>query len=159
METAMKGEVGDRIAILSRQQDESVRECEIVGVHGTDGGPPYAVRWLDTGHFGIFFPGSDARVVHDAAARTRHGLPDVLHAEEWEVTVAVAEYDGGKTKAHVVAYTGERAVQAYGQAQRLPGDIEIPQVGAEVAAGRAFISLGEELLAQSTRSVEDVGPQ
>lgn len=155
----MKGEVGDRIAILSRHLDESVRECEIVGVHGAEGGPPYVVRWLDTGHFGIFFPGPDARVVHEAAAGTAHGIPDVVHTEQWQATVAVVEYDGGKTNAHVIAHTGWRTLQAHGQAQRLPGDIEIPQVGAEVAAGRAFISLGEELLAQATRDIEEVEPQ
>lgn len=38
-----------------------------------------------------------------------------------------------------IAHTGQRSLQAHGQAQRRPGDIEIPQVGAEVAAGRAFI--------------------
>jgi hypothetical protein len=32
-------------------------------------------------------------------------------------------------------------------------------VGAEVAVGRAFIALGEELLAQATRDVEDIEPQ
>lgn len=155
----MKGQVGDRIAILSRHLDESVRECEIVGVHGTGGGPPYVVRWLDTGHFGIFFPGPDARVVHDPSAEPLAVAPDVAHAEQWQVTVGVVEYDDGKTKAHVVAHTGERAVQAHGRAQRLPGDIENPKVGAEVAAGRAFIALGEELLSQATREMEEVEVQ
>jgi hypothetical protein len=157
----MQGAVGDRIAILSRHLDEAVRECEIVGVHGAQGGPPYAVRWLDTGHFGIFFPGSDARVVHDAPAGTpgTSAAPDTVHAEQWQVLVGVVEYQDGKSKAHVVAHTGRHAVQAHGQAQRLPGDVENPQVGAEVAVGRAFIALGEELLAQATRDVEDIEPQ
>lgn len=154
----MKGEAGDRIAILSRHLDESVRECEIVDVHGTEGGPPYVVRWLDTGHLGIFFPGPDARVVHDARAGASSPV-DVVHAEQWQVTVGVVEYTDGKTKAHVVAQTGRRTLQAHGQARRLPGDIEIPQVGAEVAAGRAFVTLGEELLAQATRDIEDVEPR
>jgi hypothetical protein len=155
----MKGEVGDRIAILSRHLDESVRECQIVGVHGAGGGPPYVVRWLDTGHLGIFFPGPDARVVHDAQAGAAPGIPDVVHAEQWQVTVGIVEYADGKTKAHVVAHAGERTLQSHGLARRLPGDIEIPQVGAEVAAGRAFLALGEELLAQATRDIEDVRPQ
>lgn len=154
----MKGEVGDRIVILSRHLDESVREGKIVGVHGADGGPPYVVRWLDTGHFGIFFPGADARVVHGASA-TPAAAPGMEHAEQWQVTVGVVEYADGKTKAHVIAHTGRRTLQAHGQAQRLPGDIENPQVGAEVAAGRAFIALGEELLAQATRELEDIEPQ
>lgn len=155
----MKGEVGDRIAILSRHLDESVRECEIVGVQGAEGGPPYVVRWLDNGHFGIFFPGPDARVVHDASAGPPVHAADTVRAEQWQVTVGVVEYDDGKTKAHLVAHTGQRTLQAHGQARRLAGDIENPQVGAEVAVGRAFVTLGEELLALATKDIEAVEPR
>jgi hypothetical protein len=80
----------------------------------------------------------------------------LIRAEQWQVTVGVVEYDNGRTNAHVVAHTGERTLQAHGQAQRLAGDVELPQVGAEVAVGRAFITLGEELLSQATQDIEDV---
>jgi hypothetical protein len=33
----------------------------IIEVHGTDGAPPYLVRWED-GHESVFFPSSDAFV-------------------------------------------------------------------------------------------------
>jgi hypothetical protein len=33
-------------------------------VRGDDGGPPYMVRWDDTGRATLLFPGSDCRVVH-----------------------------------------------------------------------------------------------
>jgi hypothetical protein len=155
----MKGEVGDRIAILSRHLGEQVRECEIVGVHDTAGGPPYVVRWRDTGHLGVFFPGPDARVVHDAQAAPAAITPDIVRAEQWQVTVGVVEDADGKTEAHVAAHTGRRSLQADGSAQRLPGDIENPPVGAEVAAGRAFVTLGEKLLVQAMQDIEDAGPQ
>jgi hypothetical protein len=35
-----------------------------VGVDGSDGAPPFRVRWGDTGHEATFFPGADARVQH-----------------------------------------------------------------------------------------------
>ena len=38
------------------------REGQIVEVRGTDGDPPYVVRWND-GHEGLTFPGADAHVV------------------------------------------------------------------------------------------------
>jgi hypothetical protein len=157
----MKAEVGDRIAIMSRHLDETVREGEIVAVHGTAGAPPYVVHWLDTGHTGVLFPGPDAIVQHPpgrdeagGAAPASGSLP--MRSTQWQVTVGVVEYSSGKTKAHVIADTGLRSVQAHGEAQRLTGDIEVPQIGAEVAAGRAFLALGEELLGQATRDIEDI---
>lgn len=145
----MKATPGDVIAILSRHLDETVREGEIIEVHGADGGPPYVVRWQDTGHIGVLFPGPDARVLpaeHTTSSR----------AKQWQVTVAVVEYDSGETKAHVIAHTGTRAVQAHGRAQRLGGDADVPEIGDEVAVGRAFLALGEELLQQAARDIEDI---
>ncbi|MEY9913590.1 hypothetical protein ABIA35_009863 [Catenulispora sp. MAP12-49] len=157
----MKAVVGDRIAIMSRHLDEAVREGEIIEVHGAAGGPPYVVRWLDSGHTGVLFPGPDAQVRHlggtttTAGGAAGHGS-EPIRAENWQVTVAVVEYEGGKTKCHVIAHTGLRAVQAHGEAQRLAGDVEVPQIGDEVAVGRAFITLGEELLGEAVRDIEDI---
>lgn len=39
------------------------RTCEVLEVEGVDGSPPYVVRWMDSGHSGVFFPGSDVLVV------------------------------------------------------------------------------------------------
>jgi hypothetical protein len=39
-------------------------------VRGSDGRPPYLVRWSDDGHVGLIFPGPDAAVEHfERAAR------------------------------------------------------------------------------------------
>ena len=46
----------------SNRVDSPRREGEIVEVRGTDGGPPYVVRWGD-GHEGLVYPGDDAHVV------------------------------------------------------------------------------------------------
>jgi hypothetical protein len=40
------------------------RDCEVLEVRGADGAPPYVVRWGDTGHQALLFPGSDAFVQH-----------------------------------------------------------------------------------------------
>lgn len=60
----MKASVGDRIVIKGHRVGEHDRDCEVVEVRGHDGGPPYRVRWGDTGHESTFFPGSDAAVQH-----------------------------------------------------------------------------------------------
>jgi hypothetical protein len=46
----------------------------------------------------------------------------------------------------VTAYTGAVSLQCYGEAHRRPDDADVPVIGDEVAAGRALIALGNELL-------------
>ena len=58
----MQAAVGDRILIHSQHVDGPVRDGEILEVHGPDGLPPYVVKWSDTGHTSLFFPGGDATV-------------------------------------------------------------------------------------------------
>lgn len=58
----MRANVGDRIVIKGHRVGDPDRDCEVVEVHGSDGGPPYLVRWGDSGHETLFFPGSDASV-------------------------------------------------------------------------------------------------
>lgn len=65
----MKASKGDRIIIKGHRVGEPDRDCVILEVRGPDGGPPYLVRWEDSDHGTLFFPGSDA-VVH----RYEHGV-------------------------------------------------------------------------------------
>lgn len=60
----MYATVGDRLVVKSTHVDEPVRDGEILEVHGKDGAPPYLVRWSDTGHEALVFPGPDAEVQH-----------------------------------------------------------------------------------------------
>jgi hypothetical protein len=63
-EDVMRASVGDRIVIHGHRQGEPDRDCEVLEIRGDDGGPPYEVRWGDTGQTAFFFPGSDASVQH-----------------------------------------------------------------------------------------------
>ena len=58
----MKAKIGDHIVVEGHTVGSPRREGEVVEVRGTDGDPPYVVRWND-GHEGLTFPGADARVV------------------------------------------------------------------------------------------------
>ncbi len=60
----MQAKIGDRIVIRGHHVGEADRDCEILEVRGSDGQPPYVVRWGDSGHEGLFFPGPDATVRH-----------------------------------------------------------------------------------------------
>ncbi len=58
----MQAKVGDRITIKGHHVGEPERDCEVLEVRGPEGGPPYLVRWDDSGHESLFFPGPDASV-------------------------------------------------------------------------------------------------
>jgi hypothetical protein len=60
----MRAAVGDRIVVRGHKVGEHERSGEILAVEGEDGAPPYLVRWDDTGHENLFFPGPDAVVEH-----------------------------------------------------------------------------------------------
>jgi len=60
----MYAQVGDRLVVKSQHVDGPDRDAEILEVHHEDGSPPYLVRWSDTGHEALIFPGPDAVVQH-----------------------------------------------------------------------------------------------
>jgi hypothetical protein len=61
-EEPVHARVGDRIIVHSTHLDGPVRDGEVLEVEHEDGSPPYLVRWSDTGHESLFFPGPDATV-------------------------------------------------------------------------------------------------
>ncbi|WP_374228260.1 DUF1918 domain-containing protein [Streptacidiphilus sp. ASG 303] len=75
----MKASIGDRLIVESATTGVARRDGEIVGVHHADGTPPYDVRWSDTGHVSMVFPGPDAHVHHyaghGAGQEERTGTP------------------------------------------------------------------------------------
>ena len=60
----MHATVGDRIVIHGHRVGEPDRDCEVLEARGPDGTPPFRVRWDDSGHETLFFPGPDAEVQH-----------------------------------------------------------------------------------------------
>lgn len=60
----MRAVAGDKIVVERHHVGEPHREAVILEVEGPDGAPPYRVRWADDGHESLYFPGSDATVVH-----------------------------------------------------------------------------------------------
>jgi hypothetical protein len=67
----MYAAVGDRLVIHGHRVDAPNRDGEILEVRHADGSPPYLVRWSDTGHEALVFPGPDATVEH--AGGEEHG--------------------------------------------------------------------------------------
>ena len=59
----MEAQVGDTVEVPGTRVDHAVRRGEILEVRGSDGAPPYLVRWLDTGQTAMIFPGPDAQIL------------------------------------------------------------------------------------------------
>jgi len=56
----MKAAAGDRLVVAGAHLGDTGRDAEVLEVRGADSGPPFLVRWSDTGHLGLVFPGPDA---------------------------------------------------------------------------------------------------
>jgi len=76
----MRAQLGDVLVVESPTTGVTKRDGEIVGLHHQDGTPPYDVRWSDTDHVTLVFPGPDAHVRHVHAVPA--GGPDAAHAGE-----------------------------------------------------------------------------
>lgn len=60
----MQAAVGDEIIIAGHVIGEPKRVGLIVEVRSDDGGPPYRVRWDESGRTTLLFPGPDASIKH-----------------------------------------------------------------------------------------------
>jgi hypothetical protein len=74
----MHAKPGDRIIIKGHRLGEPDRDGEVLEARGKGGGSPFLVRWGETGHVGLLYPGSDAVVQElgagrDHARRSRKG--------------------------------------------------------------------------------------
>ena len=73
----MKASRGDWLIVNGARAGLPERHGLIVKVHGTDGSPPYQVRWEDSDIETLVFPGPDAHVVTEVEAlERRRGRPD-----------------------------------------------------------------------------------
>ncbi|MFE9438545.1 DUF1876 domain-containing protein [Streptomyces sp. NPDC006602] len=76
------------------------------------------------------------------------------HTVEWKVRLHLFEDDDGATKAHVVLDTGTTALSGHGTAHCHPADTNVPEIGDELAAGRAMQNLAQQLLHTAERDIE-----
>ncbi|SED84420.1 protein of unknown function [Streptomyces sp. Ag109_O5-10] len=80
-----------------------------------------------------------------------------MHTAQWKVDLHLFEENDGTTKARVVLKTGTTSLTAHGSAHCHPADSNVPEIGDELAAGRAMNDLGRQLLNIAERDVQGVG--
>ncbi|MEU0680200.1 DUF1876 domain-containing protein [Streptomyces albogriseolus] len=76
------------------------------------------------------------------------------HTTEWTMRLHLFEDDDGTTRAHVVLDTGTTALTGRGTAHCHPADAYVPEIGDELAAGRAVENLARRLLKTAERDIE-----
>ncbi|MGW7381736.1 DUF1876 domain-containing protein [Streptomyces sp. NPDC054794] len=76
------------------------------------------------------------------------------HTAEWTVRLHLFEEDDGTTKARVVLDTGTTALTGHGTAHCHPADTNVPEIGDELAAGRAMIDLAHQLLETADHDIQ-----
>ncbi|GAA2614185.1 DUF1876 domain-containing protein [Streptomyces axinellae] len=79
------------------------------------------------------------------------------HTVEWKIRLDIFEDDEGTTKAHMVLDTGTAALSGHGSAHCHPADMNVPEIGDELAAGRATRDLAQQLLNIAERDIGAVG--
>ncbi|MGP3953518.1 DUF1876 domain-containing protein [Streptomyces sp. 7N604] len=76
----------------------------------------------------------------------------MAHTVEWRVHLYLFE-DEGTTKARVELDTGATALTGRGVARCNPADTDVPEIGDELAAGRAMHDLAQQLLDAAERDI------
>ncbi|MFI9647040.1 DUF1876 domain-containing protein [Streptomyces sp. NPDC052040] len=77
-------------------------------------------------------------------------------AKEWSLRLYLSEHDPSTT-ARVVLDTGDNLLESCAAAHRNPYDMAVPEIGDELAAGRALIALGRKLLRAAAGDIEETG--
>lgn len=75
--------------------------------------------------------------------------------KDWDLHIHVFE-EGRTTTARVMMETGDTIVEGRGEAHRNPVDTSVPEIGDELAVGRALLSLGERLMHIAAMDVEGI---
>ncbi|MGW2694430.1 dsRBD fold-containing protein [Streptomyces sp. NPDC001296] len=77
-------------------------------------------------------------------------------AKEWNLRLYLSEHDPATT-ARVVLDTGDNLMESCAAAHRNPYDMAVPEIGDELAAGRALIAMGQKLLRAAAGDIEEAG--
>jgi len=71
----MRAHTGDLLIVNGRTDNSAARRAMVLEAHGPEASAPFLVRWIESGHQALVFPGPDAVIVTEAeqADRMLHG--------------------------------------------------------------------------------------
>ncbi|HEU4543737.1 MAG TPA: dsRBD fold-containing protein [Jiangellaceae bacterium] len=77
--------------------------------------------------------------------------------KHWTVDIYIDEHDDDSTRAEARLRTRESTqVKGIGFARRNPHDVNVPEIGDELAAARALADLARRLLQTTAEDIEDL---
>ncbi|MEU6402709.1 dsRBD fold-containing protein [Streptomyces sp. NPDC046985] len=76
--------------------------------------------------------------------------------KEWRLNLYLSERDPDTT-ARIILDTGDNVLETCAEARRNPYDAAAPEIGDELAAGRALVALGRDLLRAAAGGIEEMG--
>ncbi|MEU6466296.1 dsRBD fold-containing protein [Streptomyces sp. NPDC046976] len=76
--------------------------------------------------------------------------------KEWRLNLYLSEHDPDTT-ARIVLDTGDNVLESHAEARRNPYDRDIPEIGDELAAGRALIAMGRLLVRAANGDMRALG--
>jgi Domain of unknown function (DUF1876) len=80
----------------------------------------------------------------------------MAHVADWPIHLSIASLDD-QTLARVTLTTGDNVLTAEGVAIRNPHDSNVPEIGHELAAGRALAELARQLVTAAAVDVAEHG--
>jgi hypothetical protein len=78
-----------------------------------------------------------------------------MRVERRHVTVDVITHDDQTTARALLTEDG-RTRQGTGDARRKPGDFDVPEIGGELAVGRALVDLGVRLIEDAAHDISSI---
>jgi hypothetical protein len=77
--------------------------------------------------------------------------------KHWTVDVYIDEHDDDSTRAEARLHTRDAGqITGVGFARRNPHDVNVPEIGDELATSRALADLAQRLLHTTSEDIEDV---
>lgn len=76
----------------------------------------------------------------------------MIEAKRWTITVTIDEHDG-RTRARARLHTRDGERTGVGLARLDPADRDVPEIGDELAAARAVLDLGQQLLSAAAADI------
>ena len=77
--------------------------------------------------------------------------------KRWSVDIYIDEHDDDTTRAEARLQTPDDThLKGVGTARRNPADMNVPEIGDELAVARALVDLGQLLLRTTAEDIEDV---
>ena len=76
--------------------------------------------------------------------------------KEWRLNLYLSEHDPDTT-ARIVLDTGDNVLESHAEARRNPYDRDVPEIGDELAAGRALIAMGRLLVRAANGDMKAMG--